>query len=92
MAKGVVPVKPTRMLFYRDGISEGEFAQVREQEVAKIKGGRFGLISPLRLILNRPGIAFAETCVKMQIPNIKLTFVVVGKVSSLYFCYLVYRN
>lgn len=30
---------PERIIFYRDGISEGEFAEVGQAEIAKLKGG-----------------------------------------------------
>ena len=33
--------KPERILFYRDGVSEGQFKQVMTDEVTKIKGKLF---------------------------------------------------
>lgn len=32
---------PERVLFFRDGVSEGEFSRVREEEVGAIHGGCF---------------------------------------------------
>ena len=37
-SNGKVTVFPVRVVFYRDGISEGEFAHVATQEVADFKG------------------------------------------------------
>ncbi len=35
---------PKNIFFYRDGVSEGEFEQVAQQEIPLIKGGTSALV------------------------------------------------
>ncbi|KIO29143.1 hypothetical protein M407DRAFT_21713 [Tulasnella calospora MUT 4182] len=69
---------PRRILFYRDGISEGEFQKCKEQEVAQIFSSssvsRFEFSAELQLVVFN-----LEACDNIGIPRPKLTFVVVGK-------------
>jgi len=52
--------KPERILFYRDGVSEGQFEQVLEGEIKSVKGIIFIiviLIYQLRLIIHLFGLS-----------------------------------
>jgi eukaryotic translation initiation factor 2C len=75
-------ILPTRILFFRDGVSEGEFAKVAEQEIKKIEGSSMTVLSSfcteflsaesITMVWNKLGITG-----KVARPT--LTFVVVGK-------------
>jgi eukaryotic translation initiation factor 2C len=70
---------PNRIIFYRDGVSEGQFKTVLEQEVDKIKGTP---LSSLSLIVSYtyPSASLIAACTKLGIsPVPKITFIVVGK-------------
>ncbi|KAJ3728781.1 ribonuclease H-like domain-containing protein, partial [Lentinula raphanica] len=54
---------PNQLIFFRDGVSEGEFAQVAEREIQAI----------------REGINTVWTLMKVKDPQPKLTFIIVGK-------------
>ncbi|KAF4578546.1 hypothetical protein EYR36_000353 [Pleurotus pulmonarius] len=54
---------PAAIVFFRDGVSEGEYSQVAEQEIPAIQAG----------------IDDAWRAAKVQQPKPKLTFIVVGK-------------
>jgi hypothetical protein len=43
---------PKRAIFFRDGVSEGQFKQVIDDEIPKIKGVSLSLISLLRVRLS----------------------------------------
>jgi len=59
---------PDRIIFFRDGVSEGEFSQVREIEVEAIHDA-----------IREAGQKLSGQGVKLARPLPKLTFIVVGK-------------
>jgi len=67
---------PKRAIFFRDGVSEGQFKQVIDGEIPKIKGTSLSLLS----VIQGPIVIFTAALADMKLPTIpKLTVVVVGK-------------
>jgi len=67
---------PKRAIFFRDGVSEGQFKQVIEDEIPKIKGASLSLFPVTQGLI----VIFTAALADMKLPTIpKLTVVVVGK-------------
>lgn len=66
---------PKRIIFYRDGVSEGQFKQVLEKELPLVRGPS-GMHSAdiYRLLIQDP----SEACKESNI-NPKITVIIVGK-------------
>jgi eukaryotic translation initiation factor 2C len=66
---------PKRILFYRDGVSEGQFKQVLDKEVPLIRGlsGAFS-VDPCNFLILDP----SEACKEVGI-NPKISVIIVGK-------------
>jgi eukaryotic translation initiation factor 2C len=66
---------PKRIIFYRDGVSEGQFKQVLEKELPLVKGMSGTLsVNTSRLLIQSSSAA----CKEMNI-NPKITVIIVGK-------------
>ena len=67
---------PKRAIFFRDGVSEGQFKQVIEGEIPKIKGASMSLFA----VIQSPIVIFTAALADLKLPTIpKLTVVIVGK-------------
>ncbi|KAL1683603.1 Piwi domain-containing protein [Schizophyllum commune] len=68
---GKVRIFPARVVFYRDGISEGEFAQVAKGEVADFKAGVQKAVDELK--------AAEKALWSKELESPQVTYIVVGK-------------
>src|SRR5882762_4550857 len=66
---------PKRILFYRDGVSEGQFKQVLEKEVPLIKGLSGTPLADMYCLLTQRSL---EACKETKI-NPTITVIIVGK-------------
>jgi eukaryotic translation initiation factor 2C len=67
---------PKRVIVFRDGVSEGQFKQVIEGEIPKIKGARLHFVR----IIHTHHPPLPAACASLNLPvEPKLTVVVVGK-------------
>lgn len=70
--------RPTSIIFFRDGVSEGQYQIVVDSEVRAVRGALMPLSCPRSLVR-----ASTAACSKIDIKyRPKLTFVVCGKVRS----------
>ena len=65
---------PKRIIFYRDGVSEGQFKQVLEKELPLIRGQPITLSRADRLLIQDP----LDACKEIGITP-KITIIIVGK-------------
>jgi eukaryotic translation initiation factor 2C len=73
---------PTRLIFFRDGVSEGEYEQVAQQEIQAITGSSFLLHLCFCWCTDAFDLGAIDKLwmnMKVSAPKPKLTFIVVGK-------------
>ncbi len=80
---------PSQILFFRDGVSEGEFDTIGKHEIPAIQGANTALIlRPMYLRRRRftEGIAAVFRKRNVDAPIPKITFIIVGKRSESFEC------